>query len=62
MIKTYKITKFPVTHLFIKKILVIHFKRLVINNWSGNIVLLKKHILFPEQLKFNLKNNETKLY
>jgi ubiquitin C-terminal hydrolase len=40
---------------------VIHFKQLIVNPYSGEVVLLKKHIKFPQTLGMPTRGEE-KLY
>lgn len=51
MFRKTEICKFP-------KVLVIHLKRLIMDPYTGDIVLLRKDILIKEQLMFRLKDSE----
>jgi len=41
---------------------VVHFKRLVIDPYSGRPALLRKYIAFPQELSFRLKNGSDKKF
>lgn len=45
-----------------QKVLVVHFKRLVIDPYTGMPALLRRFISFPQELSFRLKDSSHKKF
>lgn len=57
-----KVTMFRKTEICkLPKVMVIHFKRLIMDPYTGDIVLLRKEVMFGQKIGFKLKHSE-KIY